>query len=124
MIRYNDVISAMLRNLWFSLLMGLFVALTISSAEASVSHFSKNALGNTTSHNNRHHLGQAVLFLDQSLPLSFQDTFSQHFKKQYPDKMGSVDFKMGIALLYLGYERTIVPGLSTLTLIYPYHNFP
>lgn len=94
-----------------------------SSAKASIDHFSKNTLGNTESQKNSHDIGQALLYIDQSLPVTVQEHF-QPFKKQHFTKVRAVDFKMRVALLYLDYEFTIIPGLPMLTLIYPYHNFP
>ncbi|MGB5371309.1 MAG: hypothetical protein WBN18_12845 [Flavobacteriaceae bacterium] len=113
----------MVRILWFSLLLGLFAVLAPSSAKASTDHFSKNVLGNTESHNDSHHIGQALLYLDQSLPVNLKELF-QPFKKQHFAKARAIDLKMRVALLYLDYEFTIIPGLPMLTLMYPYHYFP
>ena len=118
-----EAVTAMVRILWFSLLLGLFAVLAPASAKASTDHLSKNALGNTGSHNDSHHIGQALLYLDQSLPVNLQEHF-QPFKKQHFTKVGAIDFKMKVSLLYLDYEFTIIPGLPMLTLMYPYHNFP
>jgi hypothetical protein len=114
----------MVRILWFSLLLGLFAALAPTSAKASSDHFSKNALDKTKSQNDGHHIGQALLYLDQSLQVNLQETFPKPFKKQLFLKGRAIDLKMKVALLYLDYECAIIPGLPMLTLIYPYHNFP
>ncbi len=123
MLCYIEAVTAMVRILWFSLLLGLFAVLAPSSAKASTDHFSKNALGNTGSHNNDQHIGQALLYVDQSLPVNVQEHL-QPFKKQHFAKAGAIDFKMKATLLYLDYEFTIIPGLPMLTLMYPFHNFP
>jgi hypothetical protein len=116
-------VPAMARILWFYLLLGLFAVLAPASAKASTEHFSKNVLGNTESQNDNHHIGQALLYIDQSLPVNLQENV-QPFKKQHFTKVRAIDFKMRVALLYLDYEFTIIPGLPMLTLMYPYHNFP
>ncbi len=123
MLCYMKAVPAMVRILWFCLLLGLFAVLAPSSAKASTVHFSNNALGNPESQKDNHHIGQALLYLDQSLPVNIQENF-QPFKKRHFAKAGAVDFKMRVALLYLDYEITIIPGLPMLTLMYPYHNFP